>query len=130
MLGKFGAKWDKTAGVGNQLAVGIKPMQFEIFVTRHEPLLAEISVIRGDAANVDSFGIPIRALTSSSFCSADQQVAHCTSAPLTLYEDELSSRPMTVMLGIAAPRRFAQQVTIHAPTRSRCDDQIRFVFVE
>ena len=45
-------KMDKTAGVRNQLALGVKPMQFEILVTWHEPLLAEISVIRWDAANV------------------------------------------------------------------------------
>src|SRR5258706_13610287 len=42
-------------------------------------------------------------LTSSSFCNSDQHAAHCTSAPETLYEDELSQPTITVMFGI--PRR-------------------------
>ncbi len=49
----IGGKADETGRVGDQLALQVEIVQPEILIARDLPGFAEITVIRGDAADVD-----------------------------------------------------------------------------
>lgn len=125
-----GRKVDEAAGVRDQLAVRVEAVQLEIFVARHQPLLAEISIVGRDAADADLLGIPIRAV--------DQLIL----LELGPAGGPLDVRARDVIAGRIVPADddghvrdsplggFAQQVAVHAPARGGGDDQVGLVSVE